>query len=340
MTRIGLRRALVIGSEGNVGGPLARYLAATGYEVMEADIRPALRDDYLMADMNHPVDLLPAFDWRPDVVFLLAATVGRMTCEQAGSLAIATNLAGINNVLQLCKRCRQHVRVLLHLRGIRPRLRVDGRAAPRRGPTTATGCRSGWANSSSSTKPEPRHFVPSPSDPACSTMRRRTIGEHRSAMIRFASNLARGRPSKCTGEAPAAGSTFPTPCAPSRRPGVGAPRRHQPRPSGYRPGERPGGDDPRGAPGRPRLVIATDLPRQMTLVKRPTLDRQRTLLEFEPAVSLSEGVRRVCAYQMRLVAAERARQPGIPVAHLRTEPLADRVQLPREPRKWSVTEPT
>ena len=44
-----------------------------------------------MADMSHPVDLLPAFDWKPDVVFLLAASVGRLTCEQAGSLAIATN---------------------------------------------------------------------------------------------------------------------------------------------------------------------------------------------------------------------------------------------------------
>ena len=49
-------------------------------------------------------DLLPAFDWKPDVVFLLSAMVSRVTCEQASSLAIATNLGGINNVLQLSKR--------------------------------------------------------------------------------------------------------------------------------------------------------------------------------------------------------------------------------------------
>ncbi len=75
-----------------------------GYAVLESDIRPRLRPDYLVADITHPLDLLPAFDWGPDVVFLLAAVVGRTTAEQAGSLALATNVAGINNVLQLCKR--------------------------------------------------------------------------------------------------------------------------------------------------------------------------------------------------------------------------------------------
>jgi len=98
------RRALVIGAAGNIGAPLVEHLRSTGYAVLEADIRPGWRKDYLMADMTHPLDLLPAFDWAPDVVFLTAAAVGRMTCEQAGSLAITTNLAGVNNVVQLCKR--------------------------------------------------------------------------------------------------------------------------------------------------------------------------------------------------------------------------------------------
>jgi nucleoside-diphosphate-sugar epimerase len=97
-------KALVIGSEGNIGVPLVRHLRARGYDVLESDVRPGWRPDYLMADINHPVDLLPAFDWAPDVVFLLSAMVSRVTCEQAGSLAIATNLAGINNALQLVRR--------------------------------------------------------------------------------------------------------------------------------------------------------------------------------------------------------------------------------------------
>ena len=97
-------KALVIGSEGNVGTPLVRHLQAGGYEILESDIRPLARPGYLIADINQPMDLLPAFDWGPDVVFMLSAIVSRVACEQASGLAIATNLAGINNVLQLCKR--------------------------------------------------------------------------------------------------------------------------------------------------------------------------------------------------------------------------------------------
>ena len=41
----------------------------------------------------------------PDVVvFLLAGAVGREVCEQAGALALTTNLSGHSNVLQLCLR--------------------------------------------------------------------------------------------------------------------------------------------------------------------------------------------------------------------------------------------
>jgi nucleoside-diphosphate-sugar epimerase len=98
-------KALVIGSEGNIGNPLVKYLRAKGYEVLESDIRPGYRQDYLMADINYPLDLLTAFlDWKPDVIFILSAIVSRVTCEQAAQLAITTNLAGINNILQLCKR--------------------------------------------------------------------------------------------------------------------------------------------------------------------------------------------------------------------------------------------
>jgi hypothetical protein len=42
-------------------------------------------------------------------------------------------------------------------------------------------------------------------------------------------------------------------------------------------------------------VREVDLPARMTSVKRPALDRMRTLLGIEPAVSLADGVARVCA---------------------------------------------
>lgn len=96
-------KALLVGSEGNIGAPLARHLRHMGHEVRSADIKPAWKPDYLLGDINHPTDLLPAFEWRPDVVYLLAAVVSRVTCEQAAALAVETNVAGVNNVLQLCK---------------------------------------------------------------------------------------------------------------------------------------------------------------------------------------------------------------------------------------------
>jgi nucleoside-diphosphate-sugar epimerase len=42
------------------------------------------------------------------------------------------------------------------------------------------------------------------------------------------------------------------------------------------------------------LIRVTELPTRMTLQKRPTLERMRTLLKVTPEVDLEEGVRRVC----------------------------------------------
>ena len=122
--------------------------------------------DYLMADITHPLDLLPAFDWAPDVVFLLAASVGRMTCEQAGSLAITTNLAGINNVLQLCKRTGSVCVYFSTSEVYGPACEILDDRAPCPSPTTATACRSGWASSWSSTRCGPANFARSPCAPA------------------------------------------------------------------------------------------------------------------------------------------------------------------------------
>ena len=97
-------KVLAIGSEGNIGAPLVEYLRSQGNEVYGTDIKPGYRPEYAMADINHPVDLLDAFDWGPQVVYLMAAIVSRVTCEQAGSLAVATNLGGVNNIIQLTKR--------------------------------------------------------------------------------------------------------------------------------------------------------------------------------------------------------------------------------------------
>ena len=96
--------ALIIGSRGNVGKKLVKKLKQKNYKVIESDIIPGWSKNYYMADINNPVDLLNAFNNKPNIVFLLSAMVSRVTCEQAKSLTINTNLAGMNNVVQLCKK--------------------------------------------------------------------------------------------------------------------------------------------------------------------------------------------------------------------------------------------
>ncbi|HEX3233679.1 MAG TPA: NAD(P)-dependent oxidoreductase [Gemmatimonadales bacterium] len=336
-----MRRALVVGAEGNVGAPLARHLASEGYEVMEADIRPALRPNYLMADMGHPLDLLPAFDWGPDVVFLLAATVGRMTCEQAGSLAITTNLAGVNNVLQLCKRAGSMCVFFSTSEVYGPGCDWldDCATSPR--PNNRYGLSKWLGEQLVEYEVRTAGLRAVTLRPCMLYDEAEDIGDHRSAMIRFASNLARGRPievhrGSARGwlhimdavraiEAAARVERYATinlghpdvvpicELAEMIRQELGA---------------------------DPSLVRTVDLPGQMTLVKRPKLERQRMLLKFEPAVGLAEGVRRVCAHQRRLVAQERMLpQAGAPLSPAQDDLAEGRVPL-LELRELIAPEPT
>jgi len=300
MTALSHPRALIVGSEGNIGAPLVAYLRSVGYEVLECDIRPGWREGYVMADITHPLDLLPAFDWRPDVVFLLAATVGRMTCEQAGSLAVATNVAGVNNVLQLCKR---------------------------------SGARCVFFSSSEVYGPhcdpmDEAHSIPQPNNryaltkwlgeqlvefevresglravtvrPCMVYNEHETVGEHRSAMVRFVSNLALGRSIEVHRDS--ARSWLHVSDAVRAIEAAGRLDQYSVINLGH----------PElilmadlaemiriELNASPELVVTTELPPRMTLIKRPTLERQRSLLQFEPAIGIAEGVRRICAVHAR-----------------------------------------
>ena len=289
-------RALVIGSEGNIGAPLVAHLREVGYEVLEFDLRPGWREGYLTGDITHPVDLIPAFDWRPDVVFLLAATVGRMVCEQAASLAVSTNVAGVNNVLQLCKRANARC--------------VFFSSSEVYGPN--------------SDPMDETHSVPRPSNryaltkwlgeqlveyeartcglravtlrPCMVYDENETEGEHRSAMIRFVSNLARGRPIEV--HRGSARSWMHVTDAARAIEAAARVEEYTVINIGH-PEVLPMSDLAEmiraNLNASPDLVVTTDLPPKMTLIKRPILDRQRTLLCVEPLVSTEEGVRRVCA---------------------------------------------
>jgi nucleoside-diphosphate-sugar epimerase len=295
------RKALVIGSEGNIGAPLVSYLRSVGYSVLESDIRPGWRENYIMADINHPVDLLPAFDCKPDVVFLLASTVGRMTCEQAGALAITTNLGGTANVLELCKRAGSMCVFFSSSEVYGPGcdLLDDTKGVPH--PNNRYGL-SKWLGEQL-VEYEVRH-----SGLRAATIRPcmiydedEDIGEHRSAMVRFASNLARGNPIEVH-----AGSERSWLHVTDAVRAIEA-AAHLEHYAVINLGH------PeiismlnlakmmcRELDADPDLIRIKELPPQMTLVKRPTLERQRTLLGFEPAISIAEGVRRVCARHKRL----------------------------------------
>ena len=187
-------KALVIGSEGNIGAPLVRYLRAQGYDVLESDIRPGWRDRFVMADINHPIDLLPAFDWGPDVVFLLSAMVSRVTCEQASSLAIATNLGGVNNVLELCKRVGARLVFFSTSEVYGPGCDPMDESASTPRPNNRYGLSKLLGEQLVEYEVRTHGLRAVSLRPFMIYDENEDLGDHRSAMIRFTSELAMGRP--------------------------------------------------------------------------------------------------------------------------------------------------
>jgi nucleoside-diphosphate-sugar epimerase len=305
-------RALVIGSEGNIGAPLLSHLRSVGYDVLGLDLRPGWREDYLTGDITHPVDLIPAFDWRPDVVFLMAATVGRMVCEQAASLAVSTNVAGVNNVLQLCKRAKARCVFLSSSEVYGPNCDPmdEVRSTPQPNNRYAL---TKWLGE------QLVEYEARASGLRAVTLRpcmvydeNETVGEHRSAMIRFVSNLARGRPIEV--HRGSARSWLHVSDAVRAIEAAARVDEYAVMNLGH-PEVVPMADLAEMIRAElnasPELVVTTELPPKMTLIKRPTLDRQRSLLGYEPVVGIAEGVRRVCARHRRPAADE---MPNVPLA--------------------------
>jgi nucleoside-diphosphate-sugar epimerase len=297
-------KALVIGSEGNIGTQLVRHLRADGYEILETDIRPGTGDDYLMADINHPVDLLPAFDWGPDVVFLLSAMVSRVTCEQASGLAVATNLAGVNNVLQLVKRAGARVVFFSTSEVYGPEVEVMDEALRDPRPNNRYGLSKLLGEQLVEYEVRTYGLRAVTLRPFMIYDEQEDFGEHRSAMIRFAGNLAQGRPidvhrgtargwlhiSDAVRAVESAARLDAYTVVNIGHPDV-------------RPIEELAETIRAELDAPTELVRLRDLPERMTAVKVPTLNRQRDVLGVVPEVSFEEGVKRVCdAVRARLAA--------------------------------------
>lgn len=289
-------KALVIGSEGNVGTPLVRHLKAQGNEVLEIDIRPGWTDNYLMADINHPLDMLSAFDWKPDVVYLLSAMVSRVTCEQAASLAISTNLAGINNVLQLAKRVGAMVVFFSTSEVYGPECDSMDEAISNPRPNNRYGLSKLLGEQLVEYEVRTHCLRAVSLRPFMIYDEEEDLGDHRSAMIRFAWRLAKGMPIEVH-KGSARGWLHVSDALRS----IEAASRVQ----DYsvinigHPEILPIADLAemiRAELGASRnLVQERGLPERMTLVKRPVLERQRTILGVMPKVSLGEGVKRLCS---------------------------------------------
>jgi nucleoside-diphosphate-sugar epimerase len=302
-----MKKALVLGSEGNIGAPLVDHLRDRGVEVLESDIKPGWRDGYLMADINHPVDLLPAFDWQPDVVFLLSAIVSRVTCEQASSLAISTNLGGVNNVLQLAKRAGARVVFFSTSEVYGPECDPMDEQLSDPKPNNRYGLSKLLGEQLVEYEVRNHGLKATVLRPFMVYDENEDFGDHRSAMIRFTTDLATGRPIEVHRGAMRSwlhvsdavrAIEAATRCPDYAVINIGHPD--------VTPIEQLAEMVRKRVDADASLIRVNEIPSRMTLKKRPTLERMHNLLGVVPKVSLQEGVDRVCARVLeRLNAGER-----------------------------------
>ncbi|MCP4124420.1 MAG: NAD(P)-dependent oxidoreductase [Bacteroidetes bacterium] len=290
-----MNKALVTGSEGNIGKPLVKYLRNCGYEVLETDVKPAWRDNYIMADIRNIGDLVPAFDWGPDVVFHLGAMVSRVTCEQAASLAIDVNLAGTQNIIDLTKRAGARLVYFSTSEVYGPALTIMSEEATPK-PNNRYGMSKLISESLVEYEVEQHGLKAITLRPFMMYDENEDLGDHRSAMIRFATNLALGRPIEVHNgsargwfhvtdavRAIEAAAQVDNYCIIN----IGSPEIKPIAELAEMIREYYGASTD--------LVKIVDIPDRMTLSKRPTLDRQKNILGVTPKVELKEGVARVCS---------------------------------------------
>jgi nucleoside-diphosphate-sugar epimerase len=287
-------RAIVTGAAGNIGAPLVRALEERGDEVISIDTRPAWRSNYITADVRNPADLLGIEDFHADVIFHLASMVSRVTCEDAPSMAIDTNIVGTQNMLEIAKR--------------------SGSRFVYFSTSEVYGNTSGLMRETMYPEPNNRYglskllgerlveYEAANGLPAV-TLRpfmmydeREDFGDHRSAMIRFAHELALGNPvSVHTGSARGwlhVSDAVRAIIAAGEYEGdylvanIGHPDVRPILELANLINSRFSAD--------PRLVVLSTLPGRMTLVKRPHLRVQEEILGVVPEVGFEEGVARVC----------------------------------------------
>lgn len=185
-------RILVIGSEGNIGKPLVQYLKKELHQVFRADIIPGYKPDYVQMDINISSDLECVFrDFEPEMVFNLAATVGRGICERSPHLSIHTNVLGTNNIVQMCS---DHSAKLIHFSS--SEVYGNGEMSEDQitlSPKNRYGLSKVLAEKIIEYEMKNCRLKAVIVRPCMLYSEDETLGEHRSAMIHFAENLVKGR---------------------------------------------------------------------------------------------------------------------------------------------------
>lgn len=289
-----MKKALVIGAAGNIGKPLVKYLKENDYMVREVDIKPAWRENYYVADITKPADLIEPFDFKPDYVFHLAAMVSRVTCEQSGSMCIDTNLYGTQNVIELTKRCNAKLINFSTSEVYGPDVEVMDENE-KVNPNNRYGLSKLLAENLVEYEVKQHNLDAVTVRPFMMYDENEDLGDHRSAMIRFAYNLYHGLPIEVH-KGSARGWLHVSDAVRAIEAttrvdhyeviNIGNPNVRTIEELALMICEELGADK--------SLIHYSELPSRMTLVKRPTLSKQKDLLGIETRVQLEEGVKRVC----------------------------------------------
>lgn len=294
-----MKKALVIGAAGNIGKPLVKYLRENSYIVREVDIKPAWREGYYVADITKPADLIEPFNFNPDYVFHLAAMVSRVTCEQAGSMCIDTNLYGTQNVIEFTKRYSAKLINFSTSEVYGPDIEImdeNGKVSP----NNRYGLSKLLAEKLVEYEVKQHNLDAVTLRPFMMYDENEDLGDHRSAMIRFAYNLYHGLPIEIH-RGSARGWMHISDAvrvieASTRLDhyeviNIGNPNVHTIEELALLICNELGVDK--------NLIHYSELPNRMTLVKRPTLNKQKDLLGIETNVQLKDGVKRVCEMMRR-----------------------------------------
>jgi nucleoside-diphosphate-sugar epimerase len=289
-------RVLVIGSEGNIGTKLVKHLRDRGHQVLRSDIIQHFAEDYVQTDVVSLGDLYDdALKFKPDVVYHLAAMVSRVTCEKAAHLTIDTNLSGTNNVAQMCRNLGAMMinfstsEVYGNITGVMSEDRGDVAPNNRYGLSKylAEKIVEYEVNNHGLKAVTVRPFMFYDED--------ETMGDHRSAMIRFAEGLLRGQPITVHRGSKRSWMHMDDAVVALEKLmhvgtylviNIGNPAVIETEYIARHMCQKTGADFG-------RLVRLVDLPGRMTLEKYPDLTKQKDVLGFEPAITIEQGIDRV-----------------------------------------------